>query len=304
MAKESKGYRRIVPSLTALVEFEAVARLNSFTNAAKELGVTQAAVSRQVRFLEETLETRLFHRLYRSIALTNEGEALYLVVAESMQKIAGVFDRLSNGVQQKELVLVSTAAFSQFRLWPSLAGIRRMDPPLHLRLTTQNFTADLRHVEVDVAVRFGDGNWKDGTSTLLFDEEVFPVCSPSFLEWNKEPKSLEELVNLPLVDSDPTYEGWMGWDEWFQAVGYRPARLNFVLRSSLYTDAVQAARYGQGIALGWARIVHDLLATGELVRLPLASCKPKDAYFVVVPHGRSITPIVSTLLDWLREEKQ
>jgi DNA-binding transcriptional LysR family regulator len=303
MAKGTKGYRRIVPSLTALVEFEAVARLASFTSAAKELGVTQAAVSRQVRFLEETLKTRLFHRLHRSIALTSDGDALYLVVAESMQKIAGVFDRLSNSMQQKELVLASTAAFSQFRLWPRLSGIRNLPQPLNIRLNTQNFNSDLRHVEVDVAVRYGDGNWIDGTSTLLFDEEVFPVCSPSFLEWKKAPETLEELAALPLIDSDPTYEGWMGWEAWFQAVGYRPTKLSYALRSSLYADSVQAARHGQGVALGWARIVHDLLVSGELVRLPIATYKPKDAYYVVVPHGRSITPMVATLIEWLQAEE-
>ncbi|MFJ4293980.1 LysR substrate-binding domain-containing protein [Cupriavidus sp. NPDC089707] len=300
--KVTKGYRRIVPSLTALVEFEAVARLSSFTLAATELGVTQAAVSRQVRFLEETLNVRLFHRMHRSIALTKEGQALYLVVAESMQKIAGVFDRLSTGSEQQELVLASTAPFAQFRLMPRLPNLKRLDPPLQLRLTTQMFTADLRHVEVDVAVRYGDGKWGDGTSTLLFDEEVFPVCSPAFLAENKTPESLQDLATLPLIDSDSTYEGWMGWEGWFRSVGYRPARLNYVLRCSLYTDAVQAARFGQGVALGWSRMVHDLLAKGELVRLTDASSKPTDAYFVIVPHGRSITPVVTRLIDWLRED--
>ena len=90
----TKGYRRLIPSVTALVEFEAVARHGSFTLAADELGVTQAAVSRQVKFLEETLGTRLFNRLHRSIELTEEGAALYLVVAESMQKI-GLFQKWS-----------------------------------------------------------------------------------------------------------------------------------------------------------------------------------------------------------------
>jgi DNA-binding transcriptional LysR family regulator len=302
MTKSTKGYRRIVPSLTALVEFESVARLGSFTRAATELGVTQAAVSRQVRFLEEALGVRLFHRLHRAIALTSEGEALYVVVAESMQKIAGVFDRLSMGAEQQELVLASTAPFAQLRLLPRLPNLKRLDPPLQLRLTTQMFTADLRHVEVDVAVRYGDGNWGDGTSTLLFDEEVFPVCSPAFLEENAAPASLEALAALPLIESDSTYEGWMGWESWFRSTGHRPGKLNFVLRSSLYTDAVQAARYGQGVALGWSRLVHDLLVKGELVRLATATCKPPDAYYVVVPHGRTIIPAVTRLIDWLREE--
>ncbi|PMS35293.1 DNA-binding transcriptional LysR family regulator [Trinickia symbiotica] len=302
MTRAIKGYRRIVPSLTALIEFEAVARLGSFTRAATELGVTQAAVSRQVRFLEGALGVRLFHRLHRSIALTAEGEALFVVVSESMQKIAGVFDRLSIGAEQQELVLAATAPFAQLRLLPRLPNLKRLDPPLLLRLSTQMFTADIRHVEVDVAVRYGDGNWGDGTSTLLFDEEVFPVCSPRFLEENEISDSLEALAALPLIESDSTYEGWMGWEAWFRSAGHRPAKLNYVLRSSLYTDAVQAARYGQGVALGWSRLVHDLLEKGELVRLTSASCKPRDAYYVIVPHGRTMTPAVARLIDWLRED--
>jgi DNA-binding transcriptional LysR family regulator len=299
--EKTKGYRRLIPSVTALVEFEAVARLGSFTLAAHELGVTQAAVSRQVRFLEETLGQRLFRRLHRAIELTDEGEALYRVVAESMQKIASVFDRLARGPIQQELVLAATSAFSQLRLLPRLASLRAAQPDLQLRLSTQMFTADLRHKEIDVAVRFGNGTWPDGTAMLLFDEEVFPVCSPAWLEAHAEPATLEELANAVLVESDSTTEGWMGWEDWFNAVGYRPMRLNFALRCSLYTDAIQAARYGQGIALGWGRIVHDLLDGGELVRLTVASFKTPESYFVVVPHGRTITPAIDGLINWLRD---
>jgi DNA-binding transcriptional LysR family regulator len=300
-SRGTKGYRRIVPSLTALVEFEAVARLGSFTFAATELGVTQSAVSRQIRFLEETLDVRLFQRGHRSIKLTVEGDALYQVVAESMQKIAGVFDRLSTtGVEQAELVLASTAAFSQFRLLPRLANLKRLNPPLQLRLTTQMFTADLRHVEVDAAVRYGNGNWSDVTSTFLFGVDIFPVCSPRFLEENAVPTSLDQLGAMALVESDSTAEGWMDWTEWFHAVGYRPSRLNKVLRCSLYTDAIQAARYGQGIALGWSRLVDHLLMTGELVRLDVATFTPPESYFLVVPHGRTISPVITQLIEWLR----
>ena len=300
--EKTKGYRRLIPSVTALVEFEAVARLGSFTLAAHELGVTQAAVSRQVRFLEETLGTRLFRRLHRAIELTGEGEALYRVVAESMQKIASVFDRIARGPVQQELVLAATSAFSHFRLLPRLASLKAVQPDLQLRLSTQMFTADLRHKEIDVAVRFGSGVWPDGTATLLFDEEVFPVCSPSWLQAHAAPASLEELAGCVLVESDSTSEGWMGWEEWFHAVGFRPMRLNFSLRCSLYTDAIQAARYGQGVALGWGRLVHDFLESGELVRLHVASFRPGDSYFAVVPHGRAITPAIAALIEWLRDD--
>ncbi|MEM5434375.1 LysR substrate-binding domain-containing protein [Paraburkholderia diazotrophica] len=298
----TKGYRRLIPSVTALVEFEAVARHSSFTLAADELGVTQAAVSRQIKFLEETLGTRLFNRLHRSIELTDEGETLYRVVAESMQRIAGVFDRLSSGPVQQELVLAATSAFSHFRLLPRLASLKKAQPDLQLRISTQMFTADLRPKEIDVAVRYGNGQWSDGSATLLFDEEVFPVCSPEYVKSRGTPELPQDVANAALIESDATSEGWMKWEEWFQAVGFRPVRLNFALRCSLYTDAIEAARYGQGIALGWGRLVHDLIETGELVRLPVASFKTSDSYYVVVPHGRTITPAIDGLIDGLRQD--
>ncbi|MFM0418881.1 LysR substrate-binding domain-containing protein [Paraburkholderia aromaticivorans] len=295
-----RGYRRLIPSVTALVQFEAVARLRSFTQAAHELGVTQAAVSRQVKALEETLGHALFRRLFRAIELTAEGEALYVVVAESMQKIAGVFDQLSSGPVQREFVLTATSAFAHFRLLPRLAALRRRAPALRLRLSTHMFTSDLRHHEIDVAVRYGDGVWPDGTATFLFDEAVFPVCSPAWLAAEGEPLTLDDLARASLIESDSTAEGWMTWDAWFRAVGVRNVRPAFSLRCTLYTDAVSAARGGQGIALGWGRLVDDLLASGELVRLPVASLATAESYYAVVPHGRTITPEIDALIAWLR----
>lgn len=295
-----KGYRRLIPSMTAIIEFEAVARLSSFTIAADELGVTQAAVSRQIRELEESLGVRLFHRLHRSIKLTAEGELLYRTVSSSLQRIAGVFDRLGRGTESRELIVTTTAAFSQFRLLPRIGILRQLLPNVNLRLTTQMFTSDLRHEDIDLAVRYGRGKWRDGTAELLFEEEVFPVCSPKWLESHAEPRTLAELSAAALIDYDPTSEGWMAWDEWLRAVGATPWKLHFALRCSLYTDAIQAVLHGQGVTLGWARLLESQLQSGELVRLTTASVKVNDAYFVVVPHGRAITPAMQTVIDWLR----
>ncbi|WP_322056132.1 LysR substrate-binding domain-containing protein [Paraburkholderia sp. J63] len=296
----AKGYRRLIPSLTALVEFEAVARLRSFTNAAAELGVTQAAVSRQIRLLEELLNVRLLDRLHRNLALTKEGEALYAVVSEAMGKIAGVFDRLSTGIDDEELVLGSTAAFSHFRLMSSVGVLKRLHPNLRVRLTTTMFTADLRHNEVDALVRFGNGTWSDGTSYLLFEEQVCAVCSPRWLEENGTPQTLEELTACSLIADDPTSEGWLTWEQWFKSLGARPSKLKYGLRTCLYPDAIQAARDGQGVVLGWARLINEHLESGELVRVTNASLALSDAYYVVVPHGKSITPTIQALIELLR----
>jgi DNA-binding transcriptional LysR family regulator len=296
----AKGYRRLVPSLTALVEFEAVARLRSFTHAAAELGVTQAAVSRQVRLLEDMLSVRLLDRLHRNLSLTKEGEALYAVVSESMGRIAGVFDRLATGIGDEELVLAATAAFSHFRLMSSVGTLKRLHPPLRIRLTTTMFTADLRLNEADAVVRFGNGNWSDGTSYLLFEEQVSAVCSPDYLKEHGTPETLSDLMTCSLISDDPTSEGWLTWEQWFRALGERPGKLRYGLLTSLYSDAVQAARDGQGVVMGWNRLIHEHLASGELVRVANATLPMSDAYYVVIPHGRSITPTIQTLIELLR----
>ena len=264
--------------------------------------MTQPAVSRQVRLLENMLGTPLFYRQHRAIALTGEGETLYAVVAESMKRIAGAIDRISSGQNVQELVLATTSAFSRFRLMPRLADLRCEQPQLKLRLTTQMFTADLRHNEVDLAVRYGNGNWGAGTASLLYDEEVFPVCSPAWLKTNQPPHTLAELARAPLIQSQTTSEGWMGWDEWFQLAGAPKQKLDYTLQCSLYTDAIQATLLGQGVALGWSRMLHELVHNGELIRLTTVSLKPSSAYYAVVPHGRNTTPALNKLIEWLQKD--
>jgi DNA-binding transcriptional LysR family regulator len=251
--------------------------------------------------LEDMLGVRLLDRLHRNLTLTKEGEALYAVVSESMGKIAGVFDRLSTGMEDEELVIGATAAFSHFRLMSTVSTLKRRNPHLRIRITTTMFTADLRHTEVDAVIRFGNGNWNDGTSYLLFDEQVSAVCSPGWLEENGTPETLAELMACSLLTDDPTSEGWLTWEQWFRALGERPGKLKYGLRTSLYTDAVQAARDGQGAVLGWDRLLHEYLASGELVRVANAALPVSDAYYLVVPHGRSITPTIQTVMELLRE---
>ncbi|MGH8333968.1 MAG: LysR substrate-binding domain-containing protein [Pseudomonas fluorescens] len=301
-SKKVKGYRRLIPSMTALMEFEAVARLGSFTLAAQELGVSQAAVSKQVKYLEETLGARLFHRLHRAIKLTSEGYVLYSVVSESMQRMASVFDKISEGIPEQELVLACTAAFSQLRILPRLASLRLSQPKLQLRLITHILNPDVNRLDVDIAVRFGNGKWEDGTSIFLFDEEVFPVCSPSWLTTHPAPMSVDDFLHLDLIDSETTLEGWMTWNSWFKELGESRPKMKYSLRCSSYNDTVQAALKGYGIALGWNRLLGPMLLSGELVRITPYVVKPKDAYYLIVPNGREITPLVQALVNWLQDE--
>lgn len=298
--QKHKGYRRIIPSMTALLQFESVARHSSFTLAAKELGVTQAAVSKQIKVLEDNIGAQLFHRGYRTIGLTEYGELLFSIISDSLQRIAGALDHFTQGSDRHELVLGSTASFSQLRIMPRLPALADMLPRIQLRLATQMFIGDLRAREYDLDIRFGDGKWEDGISILLFEEEVFPVCSPAWLARNPMPMTLDDLAVAGLLDAASTSEGWYTWPSWFKGLGFIPSAMRTNLRCSLYTDSINAALQGCGISLGWGRLVEHLLDSGELVRLEPFVMRPKEAYYLVVPHGRVIDHQVRTLVQWLQ----
>lgn len=298
-----KGYRRIIPSMTALLQFESVARLQSFTQAAKELGVTQAAVSKQIKMLEENVGAQLFQRLHRSIELTHEGLALFATISESLQKIATVFDQINQEGGRQEITLGVTASFSQFQIMPRLSRLRDALPDMQLRLATQMFTGDLRTQEADLYVRYGNGKWDDGEVIRLFDEELFPVCSAEWLARNPRPTTLEELAGAGLLDSDSTTEGWLTWQGWFKQLGLMTHKLHYTLRGNLHADVVHAALHGQGIGLGWGRVVEHLVARGELVRLDPFVVRPTDAYYAVIPEGRSAPPEVWAVIRWLQDRE-
>ncbi|WP_449433977.1 LysR substrate-binding domain-containing protein [Pseudomonas putida] len=297
-----KGYRRIIPSMTALLQFESVARLNSFTLAGEELGVSQAAVSKQIRGLEETLGVQLFQRMHRNIYLTDAGETLFAIISESLQKIASGFDRIMEGNEREEVVLASTAPVSQFRIMPRLHRLVDSLPHVKLRLATQMFTGDLKTPDYDMDIRFGLGHWSDGQSILLFEEEVFPVCSPAWLARNQIPTTLADLAASGLLESDSTSEGWLTWSGWFKEMGASSIKLNINLRCTLYTDVINAAVSGYGIALGWGRLVDHLIDSGDLVKLEPFVVKPRQSYYLVVPKGREITPNVMAIVHWLQSK--
>jgi DNA-binding transcriptional LysR family regulator len=282
--------------MNALFVFEAAARLSSFTIASKELGVTQAAVSKQIKCLEDTLDVKLFHRLHRSIKMTNEGCALFTVLTDSLQRISGVFDKILDGQGEHEVTLACTGAFSQLRIMPRFPILREAHPSVQIRLVPP------MHRDADIVIRFGNGEWADGESNFLFDEEVFPVCSPGWIAANPAPLSIEDLYQSPLVDSDATLEGWMTWNTWFRALGRNPPGLRINLRCTMYGDTIQAALQGQGIALGWKRLTSHLLDAGRLVRLTEFSVKPKDSYYTVIPHGRESGLTGRKVIQWLQDD--
>ena len=291
--------RRSVSSLGALVTFEAAARLESFTLAAKELGVTQAAVSRQIKLLEQDLGMPLFARGHRRVTLTVAGQIL-------ASALTGAFDRVTEAIgavrqlAAPDVVTVSaTLAFTHFWLMPRLPGFRAGHPGIKLRLVAEDAGVDLRQTPRDVLVRYGLAPFDDGRSIASCPDEVFPVCSPALA--GTMGSGGFDLSALPLIDFDPADPTWLTWAQWSARTGQRGTPPLGDLRFSHYADTVYAALNGAGVALGWSRLITDLLVQGRLVRLGGQTVVPEERYHVVVPHDREMGRAAAQFTDWLAD---
>lgn len=296
--------RRKLPPLTALTAFEAAARLASFTRAANELSVTQAAVSRQMRLLEDQLGCPLFVRMHRKIELTEKGKVLAAATQEAFDLVAASVAEITKDDDGAELTIAATVAFSHFWLLPRISEFSRLYPDISLRIVTQDVMPNVESSGLDVAIRFGNGMWSDGQAELLFDDEIFPICSPDFARAAGNIDTPSDLVTHPLISNvadDPT---WTGWSEWLASFSVELPKKKSGLRCSFYTEAIYAAIAGQGVALGWKRLVGDLLNQGSLVRVTGATVNTRNAYFVVIPKGRQQSDAAHCFLSWLRDASQ
>lgn len=293
-----EGFRRRLPPLTSLVVLEAAARRLSFTKAAGELGVTQAAVSRQIHRLEQELGFALFRRLHRRVELTERGRVLAGVLSHSFNLIDQTIANVRAQSDEDELAIGASIAFTQLWLLPRISEFRRLHPETKIRLITQDTPVDLERDMVDVAIRYGDGVWPDGRAVLLSEDDVFPVCSPGYAAGCRLPERAAEFLDHTLLDYESLNPGWIGWKEWLAAFS-TTRRGRPMLRLSYYTDVIHAAVAGHGIALGWNRLVEDLLQQGRLRRVSDLHVRARSAYFVVVPSRESLKPNAAAFVEWL-----
>jgi DNA-binding transcriptional LysR family regulator len=292
--------RRRIPALGALVTFEAAARLGGFTAAAQEIGVTQAAVSRQVSALEEDLGTRLFIRAPRRVDLTAAGSALALAVGQSFERIAETVEAIRQPGASASLTVSATLAFSHFWLLPRLASLLADHPEIKLRVLSQDLPVDLRDGTVDVALRYGRPPFRDGEVAASMSDEIFPVCSPAMLARLGPGRLASWPAELPRIDNEAPDASWLTWRRWFALTDPGRSPQAGALRFSHYNDAVYAAIDGQGVVLGWSTLLQRPLADGRLVRLGSSSVTPDEQYCVVVPGRGPYRPHVETFVRWMR----
>ena len=291
-------------SLDLLRAFEAAARQRSFTAAAVELGTTQPAISQQIKRLEEQLATRLFDRIYRGIELTEAGIVLFEQVQLGLQNIDAGLAAISAQDQHEVLQVATDFAFAAYWLMPRLHRFHAANPNVDVSLVTSERSHNMLRSDIDIAVLFGDGRFKQGESHWLFSEEVFPVCSPLLLKDRALPLPVPSLLELPLLHlRGENSSNWFDWSGVFRELGITSAPAPGQLRFDNYTLLIQAAIGGQGVAIGWRHLVDNLLAEGLLCSPIAATVISRLGYYVVLPQRKRRGELIQRFVDWLMQEQ-
>ncbi|RDL48165.1 HTH-type transcriptional activator AmpR [Ensifer sp. M14] len=278
--------------LNALRAFEASARHLSFTRAAIELCVTQAAVSHQVKLLESRLNVTLFKRLPRGLMITAEGEALLPVLQDSFDRMADMLERFEGGHLREVLMIGAVGTFAVGWLLPRLADFQEKYPFIDIRLSTNNNRVDMAAEGLDYAIRFGSGSWHNIEATRLFEAPLSVLCVPEIADTLRRPA---DLLNHTLLRSYRADE----WVNWFAAAGITyPAPLlkGVVFDSSL--AMMEAAAQGIGVALAPPLMFSRLLSNGT-VRQPFDVYTSMGSYWLTRLRSRAPTLAMSAFNDWL-----
>jgi LysR family transcriptional regulator, glycine cleavage system transcriptional activator len=290
-----------LPPLDLLASFEASARHLSFTKAAAERFVTQSAMSRQMRALEDDLGTALFRRRHRALVLTEAGTRLFAVCTTVLAQLRGTVRELRAPSQREVLALTTTPGLASFWLIPRLPTFTRAHPGIDVRLDASFDLRQLAAEGFDLAIRYGRPEKVAGQR--LFGETVVPVCSPKLLKRLPLARP-EDLARHTLLQLEPGATGGMPveWEPWLQAIGLPTLEPASRLSLSGYNELVAAAVAGHGVALGRRPLVDALLREGKLVApLPRTLVTPRSYVLVVDPAARA-RPAVRALEAWLLEQ--
>lgn len=297
---------RGLPPLNALRAFEAAGRHLSFTAAAEELHVTPAAISHQVKGLEEALGVQLFRRLPRGLSLTDAGQACLPKLSEGFESLVDAVER-ARGHEEAGVLNVSVLQSLTLKwLIPRLPRFHADHPEVDVRVHSSIRLVDFAREEYDLAIRYGLGHWPGARAERLMTEQVFPVCSPALMDGPHPLRGPEDLRFHTLIHDASFGEIFGGnfpdWRAWLEAAGTEGIDATHGPGLSPSGMVIEAALRGDGIALGRSVLVHDDLTAGRLVRPFAVSLPVPYAYYVVTTETTATKPKVATFCAWLKAE--
>ena len=295
--------RSLIPSANYLFVFEAAARRLSFTAAADELNVSQPAVSKTIKLLEEATGLKLFRRDRSRLELTAEGQRLYRETQETFDHLHMVISSMRKK-HSRDIIRVSfSSSFVQLWLLPRLKSFKEKHPDVALRIEeSSRDDQDMLEEDIDVSARLGNGKWPGIHAWPFVTEEVWLVCSPSYLEEHGPITSPQDLLSHSLLHFEERHRSRLGWREWLERSGVPNPRIE---QDFVFTDAlssIEAAVFGQGIALGWKHLVRDHITAGRLVPAIDIFNRSGETIHLVMPAQRPPKRGAELFRDWLLEQ--
>lgn len=296
--------QRNLPSLDLLRGFEAAARNLSFTKAAAELFVTQSAVSRQVKTVEDQLGVALFLRRHRALLLTDAGHELYRATSQALRQLSNAANQIRERGAGRTLTVTATIGFSSLWLIPRLADFRNQCPDIDIRIAANNAMLDLGREGIEVAVRYCTPKDAPHGATKLFGEVVLPVCSPRLLTRTVPLTRPEELRRHILLhyERPDGITPWLSWTVWLEVMQLPDLKPAGSLRFSQYDQTIQAAIDGQGVALGTTPLVRQLIKQGRLIAPLAKKFESSRAYYLILSEAASGRPEVKEFAGWLLQQ--
>jgi LysR family glycine cleavage system transcriptional activator len=293
-----------LPPLNALRAFEAVARRLSFARAAEELHVTKAAVAQQVRLLEQEIGGALVERSGRGLSLTESGAAGAAGLAEGFASLARAARAMREASGRRFLVINSSASFAATWLVGRIGRFKALHPEIDVLLDANASDDTLDVNKSDALIRFGAGEFPGLATTLLFKEEVFPVCAPKLAAGDNPLRSPEDLRRHTLLhlESSPAYPTWPTWSDWLMAAGAKDVEARHGVWFNNMAMAIRAAAQGQGVALSSFAIAADEVAAGRLVAPFSTSVPTPFGYYFLCRPEEAGKPRIRALREFLVEE--
>ena len=288
--------KRTLPPLNGLRAFEAAARHMSFTDAAHELNVTQAAISHQVRGLEQRLGLKLFVRRNRSLLLSEAGQAYLPSVRAAFDQLNEATEKLLQKDRGGSLTVTTTTSFAVKWLVPRLGGFQRSHPEIDVRVSTGTSLVDFAREDVDIGIRYGRGQWGALSAERLVSEEVMPVCAPSLVKGPNGLRKPADLKRFTLLHIGSFSDDWQVW---LTAAGLKGIDWTRGVSFDFPLAAYQAAMDGLGVALGRQPLVDPDLKAGRLV-MPFEFKRSSDfAYYLVYPPEAIRRRKIKAFRDWV-----
>lgn len=293
-----------LPPLNALRAFEASARHRSFSRAAEELNVTPAAISHQIKGLEDYLGAKLFHRAKRTLMLSPAGQTLLPGIRKGFAAFAEAMEDFGLYDETGMLTVAVTPSFAAKWLVHRIEHFNRAYPEVDIRMTTSMSLTDYTREDVEIGVRYGRGDYEGLVSEYLLSTEIIPVCSPRLLNGDRRLEVPSDLENFTLLhdDSHRHEEMYPDWAMWLRAAGADNVDPSHGLRFDTAGAAQNAAVEGVGVALGRTTLVSDDVAADRLVRLFDVTLPSDFAYWIVYPEASIKRPKVKAFRDWLKSE--